>query len=258
MNWYPQCDSGSIAQFPLSRSRRWRSIVNQIESSELLMLPDTAAGQIEWKLSYQSLTDAEVQNFTNLFTASQGEFLPFGFIDPLANLLGWSEDLSRPDWQAGLLQTHGGVRDPVGTQRAWTVSNSSAGSQSVTQTVGIAGAYVACFSVYVRSNVIGTIALLRDSLEVTAPVGPSWNRVWVTGAGATGAAQSSFSIVVSAGQTIEVWGLQVEAQPYPSAYKQTLAALGIYEETYFGTDELTVTSSGPGLSSCNVTLLSRV
>ena len=55
------------------------------------MLPDATAGQIEWKLSYQDLTIAEVQSLSNLFTASQGEFAAFTFIDPLANLLGWSE-----------------------------------------------------------------------------------------------------------------------------------------------------------------------
>ena len=73
-----------------------------------------------------------------------------------------------------------------------------------------------------------------------------------------GAAQSTFSIALPAGQTIDVWGLQVEAQPYPSAYKQTSAALGIYEETYFGDDELTITSTSLGLSSCEINLMSRV
>lgn len=257
MNWYPQVGSGSIAQFPLSRSRAWRTISNQTESAEIIMLPDTTGGQIQWKLSYQDLTDAEVQNLTGLFATSQGQFGPFGFIDPLANLLGWSEDLSRPDWQAGLLQSQSGITDPLGTQRASSVSNASAGVQTLQQTLGIPGSYVACFSAYVRSDAAGTILLARDSLQVTAPVGPAWNRVWVSGAGSSGAAQSSLSIALNAGQAIDVWGLQVEPQPYPSAYKQTLAALGIYEETYFATDELTVTSGSLGLSSCNVTLMSR-
>ena len=57
---------------------------------------------------------------------------------------------------------------------------------------------------------------------------------------------------------MQVFGLQVEAQPYPSLYKQTSSALGIYEETWFGNDELTITGTSPGLSSCNVVLVSRV
>jgi hypothetical protein len=258
MNWYPQIGTGSVAQFPVSRSRRWRTIVNQMESSELIMLPDTAAGQIEWKLSYRDLVAAEVQNLSNLFTASQGEFGAFTFIDPLANLLGWSEVLSQTAWQAGLLQTAAGVTDPLGTQRAWSVTNPSPGTQTLQQTLGVSGDYVACFSAWLRSNVAGTVTLHRDGTQTTVHVGPAWKRAYVNGRGVAGAGQSSFSIALEAGQTIEVWGLQVEAQPYPSAYKQTSTALGIYEETYFGNDELTITSTSVGLSSCEITLSSRV
>ena len=38
----------------------------------------------------------------------------------------------------------------------------------------------------------------------------------------------------------------------------TSTALGIYEETYFAGDELTMKSTSPTLSSCDVTLISRV
>src|SRR5580692_6865963 len=145
MNWYPQTGSGSVAQFPASRSRRWRAIANDLEDGAQIMLPDTAAGQIQWKLSYQDLTNAEVQNLSNLFAASQGGFGAFTFIDPLANLLGWSENLSQSAWSGGLLQTAAGVTDPLGTHRAWSVTNPSPGLQSIGQSLGVSGDYVACF-----------------------------------------------------------------------------------------------------------------
>src|SRR5580658_3468215 len=131
MSWYPQIGSGSVAQFPVSRSRRWRAIVNDLEDGEQIMLPDTAAGQIQWKLSYQDLTNAEVQNLSNLFAASQGEFAAFAFFDPLANLLGWSENFLQPGWQLGLLETAAGATDPFGTQRASVVENPSPGAQTL-------------------------------------------------------------------------------------------------------------------------------
>lgn len=258
MSWYPQTGSGSIAQFPVSRSRRWRAITNDLEDGEQIMLPDTTAGQIQWKLSYRDLVNAEVQNIGNLFAASQGEFAAFTFIDPLANLLGWSEGLSQSAWQAGLLQTAAGIADPLGTLRASSITNPAAGPQTLLQTLGVYGGYVACFSAYLRSDAIGTVTLQRDGTQVTVNVGPAWKRVWVSGLGTSGAAQSSFSIGLAAGQTVDVWGLQVEAQPYPSVYRQTSAALGIYEETYFGNDELKITSTGVGLSSCEITLMSRI
>jgi hypothetical protein len=258
MSFFPQIGAGAVAQFPVTRSRRWRAIVNRMESGEVILLPDAPAGQIQWKLSYRDLTDAEVLSLTALFGASQGEFGAFTFIDPLANLLGWSENLSQPAWQAGLLQTTAGVTDPLGTQRAWSVTNASAGSQSLGQSPGVSGDYVACFSAWLRSNVANAVTLQRDETARSVAVGPVWQRAYVSGRGVAGAGQSTFSVALAAGQSIDVWGLQVEAQPYPSAYKSTTAALGIYEETCFGDSQLTITSTDVGLSSCEITLISRV
>jgi len=258
MSFFPQIGTGSIAQFPVGRSRRWRSIVNQMEDGEVIMLPDATAGQIQWKLSYQDLVASEVQSLSNLFSASQGEFAAFTFIDPLANLLGWSESLSQSAWQAGLLQTAAGVTDPLGTLRASSVTNPSPGTQALQQSLGVSGDYVACFSVYLRSNTAGTVTLQRDGTALAVAVSSAWQRVFVNGKGVSGDGQSTFSLALPAGLTIDVWGLQVEAQPYASAYKLTSAALGIYEETYFGGDELTITSTDVGFSSCEITLMSTV
>jgi hypothetical protein len=229
-----------------------------MEDGEIIMLPDTTAGQIKWKLSYQDLIAAEVQNLSNLFTASQGGFAPFTFIDPMANLLGWSESLAQSSWQLRLLQTAAGVADPLGTTKASSVTNPSTGTQSIQQSLGVSGDYVTCFSAYLRSSVPGTVILQRDGTALTVTVGTAWQRAFVNGIGVSGAIQSTFSIALAAGQTIDVWGLQVEVQPYPSTYKQTVAALGIYPETYFANDELTITSTSVGLSSCGINLVSRV
>jgi hypothetical protein len=258
MSLFPQIGAGSVAQFPLTRSRRWRAIANQLESTEQIMLPDTAAGEIGWRLSYQDLTDTEAGALSSLFASSQGSFGAFTFVDPMANLLGWSEDLSQPVWQAGLLQHASGVNDPLGTLRASSITNASPGAQTLTQTLALPGSYVACFSVYLRSDTAGSVTLQRDGTHVTAAVGPAWQRVFVSGAGTGEAVQSSFSISVAAAQTVDVWGLQVEVQPYPSAYRQTTAPLGIYEETYFENDELRIARVSPALSSCEIRLLSRV
>lgn len=258
MSSFPQIGLGAVAQFPLTRSRKWRTILNNLEDTEQIMLPDTPASQVEWRLSYQDLTDTEAGAISSLFAAMQGSFGAFTFIDPLANLLAWSEGLAEPGWQFGLLQNTSGVNDPLGTQRAWSVSNPGAASQSLQQTLGMPGEYIACLSVYLRSDGAGTVALVRDGTQVNVAVGPAWQRAFVSSAGTAGAGESSFSLAVAAGQTIDVWGLQVEAQPYPSVYRQTSAAEGIYAETYFENDELTVTSTSPGFSSCEIRLMSRV
>jgi hypothetical protein len=258
MNWFPQIGSGSIAQFPVTRTRTWRNIVNVIESGEQVTLPDADGGLIQWRLSYQDLTAAEMGNLNTLFQISQGSFAPFTFVDPLANLLGWSEQLTQPGWQTGLLEFATGVNDPLGTTRASTINNPNTGSQALSQSVGLAGSMVTCFSAWIRSSSGAQITLSRDTSQtsVIAPIG--WTRIFLSGTGASGSGSTTFSLTIPAGQTVDVWGLQVEAQPYPSIYMQTGAAYGIYEETYFATDQLTVTATAPGLAACDLQLVSRV
>jgi hypothetical protein len=258
MNWFPQVGAGAVAQFPLQRKRQWRAITNVLESGELISLPDATGGQIEWRLSYQDLTDAEVANLTNLFAQSSGEAIPFGFVDPFANLLGWSENLTQPDWQTGQLTLAGGLSDPVGTTRAWSAQNTNAAEQTLSQTLGVPGSYTACFSVYVRSDSAGMIGILRDNSRVNLPVAAQWKRIQISGVGTSGAAQSTFSLAIAAGSTVRVFGLQVEVQPWPSPYRPTGTAGGILEETRFSGGELAVINTAPGLSACQVNLVSRI
>jgi hypothetical protein len=258
MNWFPQVGAGTMAQYPVHRGRQWRAITNSLESGESIMLNDNGGGSIEWRLRYEELTDAEVTKLTGFFAASRGEAGSFGFVDPFANLLGWSEDLSKPDWQKGLLTLTAGFGDPQGMLRASNVQNANAAEQSLSQTLAIPGEYTACFSAFVRSDSSGALGIARDGNRVNVPVGPQWKRIQISGAGDTGATQSTFSLVVAANSAVRVFGLQVEAQPSPSIYRLTAAAAGVLEETRFQGGELKVINTAPGLSACQVNLISRV
>ena len=258
MNWFPQIGAGSVAQFPLHRKRQWRAITNVLASGERISLPDPDGGSIEWLLTYQELTDAEVASLNTLFTSSTGEAASFGFIDPFANLLGWSEDFTKPDWQMGLLTAAGGFSDPRGTQRAWTLQNPAPAEQMVAQTLDIPGEYTVSFSVYVRSDSTDTIGILRDTRRTDLAVGPQWKRIQISGQGITGATASTFALAIGAGKSVRVFGMQAEAQPWPSPYRPTETAGGILEETRFSGSNLAVTSTAPGFSSCQVRLVARV
>ena len=258
MNWFPQLASGAMAQYPLHRNRQWRAISNTLESGETIRLGDARGGAIAWRLCYQELTDAEVARLASFFQASRGEAGSFGFVDPFANLLGWSEDLSKSDWQKGLLAVSGGLTDPLGTQRAWTVQNANGAEQSLSQSLTIPGEYTVCFSAYVRSDSAVMVGIARDSKRVNVPAGPQWKRIQVSGPGSAGATASTFALALPAGGAVRVFGLQVEAQPWPSIYRSTVAAAGILEETRFEGGELKVVHTAPGLSACQVSLISRV
>jgi hypothetical protein len=258
VKWFPQIGSGSVAQFPLTRSRRWRTISNELESGERVTLADQYANQIGWQLSYQDLSDAEAQKLANLFASCQGSAAMFGFADPTANLLGWSEDLTRPDWQAGLLVATAGANDPLGTQRAWSLANNTTGALRLQQTLGLSGDYIVCFSVWLRAAAGTTVVLQRDSTLHAVSVGTAWNRVFLSGPSVSGAANSTFGVAVNPGGQIQIFGPQAEAQPYPSAYKQTVTARGIYPKTRFAADELNIVNTSVGLSSCQIALRSQL
>ena len=124
------------------------------------MLPDTAAGQVEWRLSYQDLTDAEQEPQQPVHRVA-GSFGSFTFIDPAGQSCWHGAKIYRSlTGSSGCLQTPSGIGDPLGTQRAWSISNASAASQALQQTLGMPGEYVACFSVYLRSDAAGTVTLV--------------------------------------------------------------------------------------------------
>ena len=98
MSWFPQVGAGSIAQYPLERVRRWRAISNRLENGERITLPDYGTAEILWDLSYEDLNNAEAGQIRGLFDSVFGEAGIFTFIDPLVNLLGWSEDPGLPKY----------------------------------------------------------------------------------------------------------------------------------------------------------------
>ena len=257
MNWYPQLNSGASHQFPIRRIRKWRTIVNKFEDGEQVMYADSRGGTVEWKLRYTELQESEVAALRALFTASKGRADSFGFLDPLVNLLAGSEDLSRPEWRAGLMTLAGGVADPNGGATAWRVTNGSAGPQDLAQTLGFPATTMSSFSMYLRSDAAAPVMLLRDGKSLTIPVGPQWQRHFVSLPGDTDLAISSFSLRLTTGQILEAWGFQVEAQPFPSQYQKSLTAVGIYRETSFAMDELSMVATSPGLWSCEISLVSR-
>ena len=43
MTWFPQTGAGSVAQFPLTRSRQWRMISNDLEDGKTIVVADQNA-----------------------------------------------------------------------------------------------------------------------------------------------------------------------------------------------------------------------
>src|ERR1035441_10815753 len=170
----PQLATGTLSQFPVQRRHRMRTLVNTAADGTVVKLADAGAETVEWQLKYAELSDGELAALLEFFSAAEGTLNNFTFVDPTANLLAWSNDLSNAVWDTGpFLSSTASNADPCGGNKAWQVANSGAGAQGFSQTVAAPGGYLYCFSVYAKSA-IPTANLLAWSNDLS-------NAVWDTG-----------------------------------------------------------------------------
>ncbi|MCL5746623.1 MAG: DUF2460 domain-containing protein, partial [Acidobacteria bacterium] len=157
---FPQLESGALGQFPGLKRLVQRTVVNTLEDGRRRKLSDAAANRIEWTLTYEDLTDSEMDAITALFQACEGRLQTFTFPDPTDNLFAWSEDLGADVWRKDpLIEQLRGIADPLGTNRATRISNMAQGAQRIEQTLSAPESLQYCFSVYARSDYAGEISL---------------------------------------------------------------------------------------------------
>jgi hypothetical protein len=249
MRFFPQLESGSLAQYPVVLRHKARTIVNESIDNWRILFADDRARQHEWDLEFRGLTGRETSRIADLFEQSEGSLYSFCFLDPAGNLLSYSEDMSHAAWAKGaaLLLT-GGVSDPWGTARATRVVNGGQIVQSTEQTLDVPGSYTYCFSGYFRGSVAGRIRLGwksgADGLWQESEIGPAWRRIQCTGAISGEGTPTTFGIEVPAGTSLDLAGLQVEGQREASAYQKTAGLGGVYQKARFRDDSLVITCEG--------------
>src|SRR5579875_3417991 len=184
--FFPQLATGALAQYPIQKTRVYRTITNLLTDGTLIMAPDNDATLLNWKLTYSGLSGDEIQQIQTLFRACTGPLTGFTFIDPTDNMLVASGDFTAPAWSKSTLVTATpGATDPMGGNNATTVTNASEAPQLVTQSINVPANYVYCFSVYVASTQATSVELVRQgpssgAVDVVA-AGPGWSRVITSG-----------------------------------------------------------------------------
>ena len=252
---YPQLASGALSQFPLQKNRRARTVVNRAADGSTIKLADPAAEITEWLLTYTDLSDEEAAALQAFFREAEGTLNGFTFLDPSGNLLAWSDQLDNSVWQTGpLLSLTGSVTDPLGTARAWRLSNGGSAEQSAGQTLAAPGEYLYCLSAYVRAATATSVRLTVGSQTARRAVTSEWSRIAWTANGDEQATSVRCAIEIGAGEVVEVYGLQVEAQAAASAYKASTRG-GVYEDAHLGDDVLTITSTDVNRHSCTVKII---
>jgi hypothetical protein len=254
MSFYPQLITGALSQFPITKRRQTRTVMNRLADGSSVRLADVPGASTGWQLQYAGITDAEMASLQQFFELCEGSLNGFTFVDPTGNLLAWSEDLTNSVWQPGpLLTVTAGVADPFGGTLGYHLANSGNAAQGVSQTLNAPGGYVYSLSVYAKSAVAAPVTLSIASQTKTVTVGSSWTRLSLTASTNTSATSVIFTVQCGPG-AIDIYGPQVDAQPAPSAYKKSTTG-GVYQNSRFQDDTLTCISTDPNFNSVTVSIL---
>ncbi len=262
MLYFPQLSTSSMAQYPIMRRRRMRSVVNETPGGARLTWLDTAAETLEWELTLAGLTAAEWGAIEALFESCGGRAAGFLFLDPLDNLLGWSEDLNAAIWTCDpMLQRTAGRPDPLSTARATQLVNAGQAAQRLSQTLSVPSWFHYCLSLRVRSATPNSIKLVLAAAgreeSRTVETGPEWRDVWLSAQPGGTAETITAGVELTPGAAVDVFGLQLEAQGGPSVYMKTAGKGGVYPATRFSNDSLQCRTDGVDWHSAIVGLTSR-
>lgn len=261
--FFPQLTSGAIVQYPFRRSRQFRTIRNILRDGSLISLPDFDASALTWELEFSGISKQEMASLKALFDATTGRWQAFGFIDPTSNMFAWSSDLNRASWnRSSLIQVAGGQPDPFGGNNAFRITNNGQSLSEFSQTVNAPASYVYCVSGYLRTGSFDEVLILRrgssGSQTVGIEISTDWRRlkhaVQLVDGGDT--FTCGFSLVP--GQSIVVYGLQLEAQLSSSAYRSTTAQSAIYPECFWAEDHIDFTAVGPNSFSTSVRIETHI
>ena len=262
MLYFPQLSSGAIGQYPIRKRTVEKTVVNLSPDGTTIKYADAGASSVEWQLAFQNLDDGEIDALQQFFAACEGRLNAFTFLNPAGNLLAWSEDLGQPAWETStLLQLSTGISDPNGGLMATRITNPTSSDLTLQQTINGPGWFSYCFSMYVRGQSANGVSLYLQagtaSVSGASPVATNWARIAFSGKQSTTVESMTAGIVVAAGQSLDIFGLQLEAQPAASPYNRTFSADGVYANAHFKEDVLDVTTTAPNRHSCTLTVTAR-
>jgi hypothetical protein len=261
---FPQLSSGALAQYPIRKTNAIRTIKNILADGSMLVAADPGAGQLVWTLSYVALQPPDVSALQAHFEACGGPLRAFTFLDPTDNLLTNSADLTRAPWIAPAGVTiEGGMADPLGGTGAFYVTNAGSAPQQIVQSLPAAPvSFQYCFSVYAASTNGGMCSLIRSSANAQqmniCSLPPQWSRISSGGVLNDTGAGLSVAINLGAGQSVSLFGPQLEPQFAPSRFRSTYSSSGVYLNAHWASAELVFIADAPNLFSTSFSIETSV
>jgi len=257
---FPQLVTGASALYPVTKNSIQRTVVNTLGDGSTVVLADPDAAATAWELKAQGMTLVEWTAIETLFVATSGMWQTFTFLDPAGNLFAQSENLAAEAWTNGaLLGLTAGISDPLGTTRATRVVNAGLAAESVAQILNVPGNFEYCMSVWARtiggSSVTLSLSTTGANSQKTFALTTAWLRIVLAGNLAQSTISVTFAAQLAPGATVDLFGMQVEAQLGPSDYKQTQEQGGVYAKARFAQDSLTVTAQGTDVYDATIQIV---
>lgn len=263
MLFFPQLSTGAAAIYPVRQTRFRRTVVNTMADGRRVIYADPDVALWTWELRPAGLTESEWEAVQTLFEAVSGRLGTFTFLEPAGNLLAQSEAFDAPEWDNGpLIELSPGIDDPLGGTGATRVVNSSgAVSGDIAQSLQVPGSYRYALSVWVRSAAGSAVTLFASAgaagTERSFTAGAQWRRISLA-AGLGQATESvTFGVRIAAAGQLDLFGMQVDAQPAPGAYQKTTSQGGVHTRARFAHDSLWVRAQGTDVFDTAIRIVAK-
>ncbi len=259
MTYFPQLSTGNISQYPIQKRQQVRVIINKLADGSTTKQLDVSPMISSWELQYESLSDEERTRIEEFFIACQGRLKTFTLLDPTLNLIKHSEDFGNTVWTMDPgLNVASGIESPNGTATGARFTTSAALSRRIRQVIEAPGTFNYCFSFYAKAEVTASINVHRQAGSFTkiddVRLNSIWTRYWYSGSLQQAVPTISVGIEIPIGGQVDLYGMQVIAQPGPGVYQKSNALNGVYEKVRFAEDRLVFTSNGLNDNSIKIRL----
>jgi len=235
-----------LGDFPIAREARFLTRRNRLDDGTEYRTPEQAAPLYRWEIDLAGRSDTELQELEDSFQALGGLYESFVFLDPLANLLRWSEDFSQAVWaksRPGDLTVVASLADPLGGNGGRTLINYGPVANSISQQLDASPAGLQfTASIWLRSGTAAEVQFVlhdggAESHSLAILPGTSWCRYWLTaGFDAEAGSKTVFRFDVPALGTLEAFGAQLMALPSPAPYSRTTTVSGFHPHCRFAND----------------------
>lgn len=258
---FPQLTTGAAALYPVIRRNSTRTVVNVLPDGSTVVLNDPDAVLTQWELRASGLTATEWNAIEDLLQAVFGRLETFTLLDPAGNLLAHSEEFDAAGWSNGpSIALTDGVSDPLGTSRATHVVNMGAVAEAVQQALAVPGNFRYSLSVWARASVAANMALFATtsggSATHTFALSSQWKRISMNIGLGQNTSSVTFGAQLGASVAVDLFGMQVEAQPGMSDYKKTTSG-GVFAKARFADDQLTVRAQSTDVYDAVIRVVSK-